>query len=165
MNLCLTDSAAVPYSRRVKTLSFLAAVAWLAAAPGWAQPAAAPGPLGNVGEAKGLVTMSLGSRVSTVQPGTPIFDHARFVTSSSGSVRLDLSNGCEVKLQPNQMVTIDDSSSCDQQIAAIMFLSTDTAGAGALLRVGLPLLGAAALAGAVSRGGNIAEGEISVRPR
>jgi hypothetical protein len=166
MNLRLTDSAAVPYSHRVKARFLLPAISVIAATCAWSQPAPAPTPLGTVGEVNGLVTMSLGSQVATVAPGTPVFEGARFVTSSGGSLHLNLPGGCGVDLQPNQMVTISQSMTCQQQVAAIVTVTNTAAagGAGALLRTALPLVGAAALAAAVSRD-KTQEAAISIKPQ
>jgi hypothetical protein len=162
----LTRSFAVAYSaqvlRRLLPLPLALAVGF---GPAWSQPA--PQPLGTVSNAKGLVTMSFGSQVATVQDGTPVFDGARFITSSGGSVELDLSGGCAVKLEPNQMVTVSSSMTCQQQVAAVVTL-TDVAGAGgaqALLRTAAPLLAAGALAAAVIARDRVSEPEITPRPR
>ena len=120
-------------------------------------------PLGKVTEVKGLVTMSFGAQVATVQQSTPVFDGARLLSSSSGEVKIDL-DGCVVTLHPNQMVTISSAfTSCQQQIAAIQLVGdSNVAAAGLFSRGGtaLPLLGAALMAGAVAR---VKDGEITPR--
>ncbi|MDP1589837.1 MAG: hypothetical protein Q8M07_18940, partial [Prosthecobacter sp.] len=64
--------------------------------------------LGTVGNVRGLVTDTDGTSVSSTVQGEPIRNGERFVTSSSGSVTLNLNNGCTLTLQPNQAVTIDE---------------------------------------------------------
>jgi hypothetical protein len=128
-----------------------------------AQPAPPAQALGSVTQIEGLVTMSLGSQVATVQTNTPVFDGARFVTSSSGTAELQLTNGtkCTIDLKPNQMITIDSTFTCKEQVAAIQTLGdTLTAGSSFFGRDGLALAGAAALAAAVGR---VKEPEITPR--
>ena len=75
--------------------------------------------LGTVGNVQGLVTDSDGVSVSSTVPGEAIRDGERFVTSSSGSVTLQLNNGCTLTLQPNQAVTIDSRMTCRELVAAV----------------------------------------------
>jgi hypothetical protein len=111
----------------------------------------APSPVGTVAEVHGLVTMSFGSNVATVQPDTPVFDGARFVASSSGDAELKFKNGCDVKLKPNEWISVDSAMNCDQMLAAVHTL-TETAGGGTTFaRTVVPLLGSAALVGAIAR--------------
>lgn len=125
--------------------------------------AQAPAPVGAVAEVHGLVTMSFGSTVATVQADTPVFDGARFVASSSGGAELKFTDGCIVKLQPNQWVSIDSALTCDQRIAAVRFLTdTATAGASALMREAVPLLISTSLAGAITK---LPEGKITPTPQ
>jgi hypothetical protein len=132
-------------------------------ASAWAQaPAPVPTPIGQVTEVRGLVTMSFGSQVATVQPDTPVFDGARFVASSSGGAELKFSDGCVVKLQPNQWLSVDGSRSCPQQIAAVRSLTEGVFADSSFARTTLPLLGAAVAAGAVAR---LPDGKITPTPR
>ena len=126
--------------------------------------AQAPAPVGAVAEVHGLVTMSFGSTVATVQADTPVFDGARFVASSSGGAELKFTDGCLVKLQPNQWVSIDSALSCDQRIAAVRMLSDSvtTAGATGFMREAVPLLVSTSLAGAIAR---LPENKITPTPR
>ena len=120
----------------------------------WAQTPAstpAPTPVGTVAEVHGLVTMSFGATVATVQPETPVFDGARFVASSSGGAEIRFKDGCVVKLQPNQWIAIDSKTDCDTRIAAINTLSDTLAGGGFPMREAIPLLASMALAGAIAR--------------
>jgi hypothetical protein len=136
--------------------SLLSIAIALAGASASAQTPAPPPPqaLGSVTEIQGLVTMSLGSQVATVQTNTPVFDGARFVTSSSGTAEIKLTNGqtCLIDLKPNQMVTIDSAYNCRQQISAIQSIGDTLAGGSSFIgRDGIALVGAAALAAAVGR--------------
>jgi hypothetical protein len=132
--------------------TFLALLIAACSCAAWAQ-APVPKPIGAVAEVHGLVTMSFGANVATVQPDTPVFDGARFVASSSGGAQLKFTDGCVVNLAPNQWIAIDSKLDCPDRIAAVRTLS-DTAVAsagGGLLRTALPLAGVAALAGALAR--------------
>lgn len=85
-----------------------------------------PQALGTVGNVQGLVTDTDGATVTSTSPGEVIRDGERFVTSSSGSVTLQLNNGCTITLQPNQAVTIDSRMTCRELIGAV----TQVGGAG-----------------------------------
>lgn len=82
--------------------------------------------LGTVGNVQGLVTDTDGASVTSTGPGEAIRDGQRFVTSSSGSVTLQLNNGCTLTLQPNQAVTIDSSMTCRQLTASITPVAAPT---------------------------------------
>lgn len=167
----LTPASALAYSHgsmRRLGLPLLALATWVPLA--WGQPA--PTAVGTVTKVEGLVTMSFGSQVATVQPGTPIFDGARLVSSSTGTgvLQLRLEGGCTLNLAPNQMVTVGSSLTCSQQVAAIVTLPGSAvagggfAGGGAFAQVALPLLGAGALAAALARS-PVSETAITPRPQ
>jgi hypothetical protein len=145
-------------------LTLAALAAFAACCVAWAQtaaPAPQPEQLGKVTEVRGLVTMSLGSRVATVQPQTPVYDGARFVAGSSGKAELRFDNGCVLRLEPNEWVTIDRELECKALIATIHQLD------GALLAAGtvpdiVPLLTTSLLGAAVYRMPN---GSITPTPR
>lgn len=112
--------------------------------------ASAQTPLGTVGNVQGLVTVTDGATGGAVAPGSAITDGTRFVTTSSGSVTLQLNNGCTVTLQPNQAVTIDRRMTCQQLIAAVESLGgVGLAGGdgGGSFGKGLLAVGGLALAG------------------
>jgi hypothetical protein len=142
-------------------LPILAAIASCAiAGAAFAQQPATLEALGAVKEVRGVVTMSLGSQVATVQPETPVFDGARFVAGSSGSAQLKFENGCVLDLKPNEWVTIDGKLDCPRQIAAIQSVSNLAGGALLGSAHTLPLLGIAAVTGVVAK-----EIDITTRPR
>jgi len=143
------------------TVIALAAYCTLAQAQAQA-PAPAPSPVGIVAEVHGLVTMSFGSTVATVQPDTPVFDGARFVASSSGDAELKFKNGCDVKLKPNEWISVDSAMNCDQMLAAVHTLTGTAAGGTSIARTVVPLLGSAALVGAIAR---LPDGKITPTPR
>ncbi len=87
--------------------------------------------LGTVGNVQGLVTDIDGASVSSTVPGEVIRDGESFVTSSSGSVTLQLNNGCTLTLQPNQKVTIDSRMTCRELTSSITPAGAATAGVGA----------------------------------
>jgi hypothetical protein len=141
--------------------TFLALIASLASMAAVAQ---APSPLGAVAEVNGLVTMSVGSQVGTVAPGTPVVEGARFVSSSSGAAELKFQDGCVVRLKPNESLVIAPGNTpCPERIASIVPVAGPAGGVFAGLPSGtLPLLGIAALTGVVAR---IQDREITPRPQ
>lgn len=118
--------------------------------------------LGTVGNVQGLVTDTDGASVSSTVPGEAIRDGERFVTSSSGSVTLQLNNGCTLTLQPNQAVTIDSRMTCRELVASVTPVggpivaggSGGSAGAG-LLGIGALALGAFAIHRTLDKNPNI----------
>lgn len=118
--------------------------------------AQAPAVVGKVVEVQGVVTVSDGVTVATVVPGTVFSDGNQFVTASSGSARLTLDNGCDIRLKPNESIVIDGKKTCPALIALIQPLGGNLAAAG----VGgggmnLGMLGAATLlAGVLASGGS-----------
>jgi hypothetical protein len=98
--------------------------------------------IGKSAEVKGLVTVSDGSTVRSVQDGAPVVDGTRYVTSSNGSVLLRMDNGCDVRLQPSQALVVHDKDDCPALWAAIQNVGDKVVagylGGGA----GLALLGA-----------------------
>ena len=63
-----------------------------------AAAALAQAPLGTVTNVQGVVTATQGGTGITVAPGTAIQNGMRFVTTSSGSVTLQLNSGCTVNV-------------------------------------------------------------------
>jgi hypothetical protein len=148
----------------IATLAWSAAAAFAACCAAWAQaPAQAPQPeqLGKVTEVRGLVTMSLGSRVATVQPQTPVYDGARFVAGSSGKAELRFDNGCVLRLEPNEWVTIDRELECKALIATIHPIDGALLAGDAVPEI-VPLLTTSLLGAAVYRMPN---GSITPTPR
>jgi hypothetical protein len=73
--------------------------------------------IGTTVEVKGLVTVSDGSTMANAVAGSPIIDGSRYITGSSGTATLRLSNDCVLKLRPNQSITIDGQKTCDELLA------------------------------------------------
>ena len=94
--------------------ALLASAAFAQQAPSTAQQS-----LGTVTKVQGLVTDTDGVSVTSTNPGEMIVDGERFVTSSNGSVTLELNNGCTITLEPNQAITIDSRQTCRALIATI----------------------------------------------
>lgn len=84
-----------------------------------AGPALAQTPLGTVTNVQGVVTATQGATVVTVTPGTVIQNGMRFVTTSSGAVTLQLTNGCTVTVPAAHGVTVLQSMTCQQLAAAV----------------------------------------------
>lgn len=102
--------------------------------------------LGTVGNVQGLVTDTDGTSVTSTSPGEAIRDGERFVTSSNGSVTLQLNNGCTLTLQPNQAVTIDSRMTCRELLAAITPVGSTGLAGGGVGSVGKGILAVGALA-------------------
>ena len=112
-----------------KSLTLLGALALSAAAIAQAN-------LGTVSNTQGLVTMSDGTTFATATAGSPVTDGMRFLTSTGGTVTLQLQNGCTINLQANQALTVQQSMSCAQLNAAIV--NVVPAGGGTFAGGGLP---------------------------
>lgn len=134
--------------KRLVTSSLLCA-----AAGAFAQ---APDILGKVVEVQGVVTISNGVTVATVVRGTTFSEGNQFVTASSGSARLTLDNGCDIRLKPNETLVIDGKKSCPALIALIQPVGGNVAAAGVGgggIGLGAGLLGAGTLLAAGLAGG------------
>ncbi|MBG9389048.1 hypothetical protein [Caenimonas aquaedulcis] len=102
--------------------------------------------VGKTAKVQGLVTVSLGTSVSSVVNDAPVYEGSRFVTGSTGSAELDFGSGCIVALVPNQTLTVDSAATCDDRKAAVLWLTGGTvAAAGGASYV--PLAGLAYVAG------------------
>lgn len=82
-------------------------------------PAAPTQVVGATVEVQGLVTVSDGTSISNVRSNDPVIDRTRYVTSSTGSITLKYREDCEVRLKPNQALTVDGTKNCDELIALI----------------------------------------------
>src|SRR3954451_1406049 len=79
----------------------------------------AQAPLGTVTNVEGVVTATQGATGVAVTPGTAIQNGMRFVTTSRGSVTLQLNSGCTVSVPPAHGVTVLQSMTCQQLTAAV----------------------------------------------
>ena len=105
--------------------------------------------LGTVRNIRGLATETDGASVKSPEPGEAIRDGARFVTSSSGSVTLQLNNGCTLNLEPNQAVTINKNMTCRELVAAVEPVGRAAGVGGGFIVSGSPGAGALAVGGLV----------------
>jgi hypothetical protein len=96
------------------TKNLLLALSAFAAASAFAQA-----PLGTVTNVEGVVTATQGATGVSVTPGTAIQNGMRFVTTSRGSVTLQLNSGCTVSVPPGHGVTVLQSMTCQQLTAAV----------------------------------------------
>jgi hypothetical protein len=96
------------------TKKLLLALSALAAASAFAQA-----PLGTVTNVEGVVTATQGATGVAVTPGTAVQNGMRFVTTSRGSVTLQLNSGCVVTVPPAHGVTVLQSMTCQQLVAAV----------------------------------------------
>jgi hypothetical protein len=101
--------------------------------------------IGTVDDVQGLVTVSDGSSVGNAVKGAPVVDGTRYVTSSTGSATLKMDNGCNVHLNPNQSLVVQDKQDCEALIAAIQTLSDSNR---VLALLGNPLVGLGSIASA-----------------
>jgi hypothetical protein len=109
----------------------------------WAQ-----GVLGTATEVQGLVTVSTGSSMNTAVVGAPIMDGSQFMTSTGSFATLKLANGCELRMKPNQSITIGARQTCDELLALLETTSRQGlfavhAGAAFSPAAGLAILGSA----------------------
>ena len=75
--------------------------------------------LGTIDNVQGIVTVTDGTTGGTARTGGPINDGMRFVSSSNGSALLRLDNRCDIRLQPNQSITVQKSMNCAALLAAV----------------------------------------------
>ena len=94
--------------------NLLLALSTLAAASAFAQ-----GPLGTVTNVQGVVTATQGATGVTVTPGTAIQNGMRFVTTTRGTVTLQMNSGCLVSVPPGHGVTVLQNMTCQQLTAAV----------------------------------------------
>jgi hypothetical protein len=79
----------------------------------------AQAPLGTVTNVEGVVTATQGATGVTVTPGTAIQNGMRFVTTTRGSVTLQMNSGCTVTVPAGHGVTVLQSMTCQQLTAAV----------------------------------------------
>ena len=105
----------------------------------------APGAVGIIQSTDGLVTVSQGNALGNAFKDERILDGARVVTTGTGTTVVRLNNGCLVKLDPNQSVTIDSKLDCRAQNASIQSTGAASAGASGSESGGFNTVGLAAL--------------------
>ena len=115
-----------------------------------------PQVLGTAVSVQGLVTVSDGASIANVVDGNPLVDGSRIVTSSTGSVTVKMKDGCDIKLDPNQSITLQSNRSCEALLASIQSLSCGSVFAGGVSTplIGLALLTSAAVVDIRRGGGN-----------
>ena len=107
---------------------------------------AEPGAVGVIESVDGLATVSQANRLGNAVKDVRILDGARIVTTGTGTTVVKLNNGCLVKLDPNQSVTIDSKLDCRAQVASIKPTVPVAAGVGGPNPVVLGVLGVGAIA-------------------
>lgn len=83
-------------------------------------------PLGTVTTVHGVVTATQGATGMTVAPGVAVQNGMRFVTTSNASVTLHLNSGCTVTVPPAHGVTVLQSMTCRDLVAAVQPVQTTT---------------------------------------
>ena len=81
--------------------------------------AIAQAPLGTVVSVDGVVTATQGGTGATVRPGSPVVNGTRLVTTSSGRVTIRMNSGCVVNLAPGQALTVLQTMTCQELVAAV----------------------------------------------
>ena len=79
----------------------------------------AQAPLGTVSNVNGVATVTQGATGMTVAPGMIIQNGMRFVTTTNGSLTLNMNSGCDVTVPPGHGVTVVQSMNCQQLAAAV----------------------------------------------
>jgi hypothetical protein len=79
----------------------------------------AQAPLGTVTNVQGVVTATQGATGMTVTPGTVVQNGMRFVTTSNASMTLRLNSGCTVNVPAGHGVTVLQTMTCQQLVAAV----------------------------------------------
>jgi hypothetical protein len=142
------------FTRSLSVLACLMLAGAVGAQVATTRPAPAKRVLGKATDVNGLITVSDQWNVSRVVVNTPVVEHSRFVTSSSGSVTLRMDDGCDIELKPNQALTFDRENSCSVLWASIESLGNSTG-----------MLGASGLAGGLlgaGASGPFAAGELAL---
>lgn len=90
--------------------------------------AIAQAPLGTVVNVNGVVTATQGATGATVVQGSPVVNGMRFVTTSNGRVTLRMNSGCVVNLAPGQALTVLQTMTCQELVAAVQTVQPVAAG-------------------------------------
>lgn len=90
-----------------------------AALSSWAQgPNDKAEVVGKLVDVEGLVTVSQGNQLANALNNAPLVKDSRIITTSSGRVKLVFNNGCEIVLQPNRLLVVDDGRNCAALLAS-----------------------------------------------
>lgn len=92
----------------------------------FAGAAFAQAPIGTVTNVQGVVTATQGAAGMTVAPGTAIQNGTRFITTSNGSVTLQMNSGCTVTVPPAHGVSVFQNMTCQQLAQAVQPVTTTT---------------------------------------
>ena len=108
-----------------------------------------PASVGAIQSTDGLVTVSQANTLGNAFKDERLLDGARVATTGTGTTVIRLDNGCVIRLEPNQSVTINTKLDCRAQVAGIQSIGFVAAGAGqgvsnpvGLAALGLGLIGA-----------------------
>lgn len=112
--------------------------------------------VGKLKDVKGLVTVTSGDTLSTAVSGAPLIADTRIIATSSGQVILNFDIGCDIKLEPNQAITVKDGLNCAALLASVQSVGAPTVVAAGAGGVGVPAYllaagGALVLVGATNR--------------
>ena len=107
-----------------------------------------PSSVGAIQSTDGLVTVSQANTLGNAFKDERLLDGARVATTGTGTASIKLDNGCVIRLERNQSVTIDSRRDCRALVASIQSTVPATAGASGFVGenpVGLIALGAGAI--------------------
>jgi hypothetical protein len=79
----------------------------------------AQAPLGTVTSVQGVVTATQGATGMTVTQGMAVQNGMRFVTTSNATMVARLNSGCTVNVPPGHGVTVLQTMTCQQLVAAV----------------------------------------------
>jgi hypothetical protein len=100
--------------------AFILLLAALTVMSAWAQGQKTnPKIVGKLEDVQGLVTVSVGDQLINAFTGAALVVDTRIVTSSTGSVTLSFDNGCDIKLKPNESLTVKDGATCAALLASV----------------------------------------------
>jgi hypothetical protein len=95
--------------------------------------ASAADPVASVAEMSGLVTVSQGDKMGNAVKGTQLVPGSVVATSASSSAVIRYKQGCDVKLEANQSLKINDSNPCGAVVAGTEHVWAATGVAAAIL--------------------------------
>jgi hypothetical protein len=79
--------------------------------------ALAADPVATVVDLSGIVTVSQGSTMGNAVKGTELAPGAQVATAASSTAVIRYKKGCDVKLEANQALKIDESNACGAIVA------------------------------------------------
>lgn len=107
------------------------------------------GTVATVQDVSGAVTITAGDTVKPAVEGSRVTDGAVVITAGDGSSVVVFDNGCNVRIEPNESLTVDTSLSCAALVAVPLQSPAFATGAQGGNRAALGVVGGAALIAAI----------------